>query len=221
MPACWAVLTRLSSTVARRTPTDCCQKLPLAWSQRRVIPSKEWPSKQIGGSFEVETTIGCKTRETFLHNFELFLMKFALELNMPFSKFTLAPLIKVDHSFRHYGHFVSGQHCAGGRGGGGCYTWDRNIRKIRQKRSSQCLISFATDCRLTVVCNLYYLSLSISTEKCPVTLLLKYNAKIVHLLVRSHYGTMWNVNGKNCFTSVLDISVQSWEHNSVGGSGLG
>ena len=26
------------------------------------------------------------------------------------------PRINVDHSFRHYGHFVSGQHCAGGRG---------------------------------------------------------------------------------------------------------
>ena len=35
---------------------------------------------------------------------------------MPFAKFTPAPRINVDHSFRHYGHFVSGQHCAGGRG---------------------------------------------------------------------------------------------------------
>ena len=55
-----------------------------------------------------------------LQNFGIFVMKFALELkNMPFAKFTPASLINVDQcSFRHYGHFVSGQRCAGGGGGG-------------------------------------------------------------------------------------------------------
>ena len=44
-------------------------------------------------------------------------MNFALEQqNMSFAQFTPAPRINVVHSFRHYGHFVSGQHCAGGRG---------------------------------------------------------------------------------------------------------
>ena len=40
---------------------------------------------------------------------------------IPFAKVPTAlssppPTINVDHSFRHYGHFVSGQHCAGGKG---------------------------------------------------------------------------------------------------------
>ena len=44
-------------------------------------------------------------------------MDFAPEpKNRPFDHFTPAPRINVDHSFRHYGHFVSGQHCAVGEG---------------------------------------------------------------------------------------------------------
>ena len=66
---------------------------------------------------ELGATIGCKTRET-LQNFGIFFMNFALEQKKisRLHQFTPAPRINVDHSFRHYGHFVSGQHCAGGRG---------------------------------------------------------------------------------------------------------
>ena len=60
-------------------------------------------------------------------------MNLALELKkMQFVKFNLPPtphIINVDHYFRHCGHFVSGQHCAGGRGGG-CFTWDWDIQKF-------------------------------------------------------------------------------------------
>ena len=41
------------------------------------------------------------------------------ELRTTAKKFTVSQIshpISVDHSFRHYRHFVSGQHCAGGRG---------------------------------------------------------------------------------------------------------
>ena len=55
------------------------------------------------------------------------------------------PLFNVDHSFRHYGHFVSGQHCGGRRGdvlpGVGILT--------NSPKTFKCLISFATDCRYT------------------------------------------------------------------------
>ena len=47
-------------------------------------------------------------------------MNFTLELkNMLFDRFP--PLISIDHSTLHYGHFMSGQDFAGGRGeeGGG------------------------------------------------------------------------------------------------------
>ena len=54
-----------------------------------------------------------------LQNFGIFLMNVAPQLKkITFAKFPPSPPINVDHSFRHYGHFVSGQHCAGGRGGG-------------------------------------------------------------------------------------------------------
>ena len=53
-----------------------------------------------------------------LQNFGIFLMNVAPQLKkITFAKFSPAPPINVDHSFRHYGHFVPGQHCAGGRGG--------------------------------------------------------------------------------------------------------
>ena len=53
-----------------------------------------------------------------LQNFGIFLMNVAPQLKkITFAKFPPAPPINVDHSFRHCGHFVSGQHCAGGRGG--------------------------------------------------------------------------------------------------------
>ena len=55
-----------------------------------------------------------------------------------FAKFPPAPPINVDHSFRHYGHFVSGQHCAGGRGGK--FYLGLGCSKIRQKRSSVSLL---------------------------------------------------------------------------------
>ena len=44
-------------------------------------------------------------------------MNFTLELKkkMSFAKFTPAPQINVHLSFRHYGDFMFGQHCAGGR----------------------------------------------------------------------------------------------------------
>ena len=48
------------------------------------------------------------------------------------------PPINVDHSFWHYGHFVSGQHCAGG--GGGKFYLGLGCSKIRQKRSSVSLL---------------------------------------------------------------------------------
>ena len=52
-----------------------------------------------------------------LQNFGIFLMNVAPQLKkITFAKFSPAPPINVDHSFRHYGHFVSGKHCAGGRG---------------------------------------------------------------------------------------------------------
>ena len=69
-------------------------------------------------------------------------MNFALELkNILLAPFTPTPLINVDHSFQHYGHFVSGQHCAGE---GGMSYLRLGYLKIHQKWS--CLISFATDC---------------------------------------------------------------------------
>ena len=53
-----------------------------------------------------------------LQNFGIFLMNVAPQLKkITFAKFSPAPPINVDHSFRYYGQFVSGQHCAGGRGG--------------------------------------------------------------------------------------------------------
>ena len=86
-------------------------------------------------------------RWDILQHFEIFLMNFALELKyMLFATFTPTPLINVDHFSRHYGHFVSGQYCAGGRrvvvvvvvggGGGGCFTWVWDIQKFAKKRSS-------------------------------------------------------------------------------------
>ena len=64
-----------------------------------------------------------------LQNFGIFLMNFVLQLkNIPFAKFPPAPPINVDHSYWHHRHFVSGQHCAGGRGG--CLTYDWNTRKF-------------------------------------------------------------------------------------------
>ena len=59
---------------------------------------------------------------------------------IPFAKFPPAPRINVDHSFHHYGHFVSGQHCAGGRGEGGKFYLGLGYSKIRHKRSSVSLI---------------------------------------------------------------------------------
>ena len=78
------------------------------------VAAKDWNS--LDPSIR-EATIGCKTRDT-LQNFGIFLMNVAPQLKkITFAKFPPAPPINVDHSFRHYGHFVSGQHCAGGRGG--------------------------------------------------------------------------------------------------------
>ena len=74
-------------------------------------------------------------------------MNFALEpKDMPFAQFTPAPLINVDHYFLHYyGHFVSGQHCAGGRGD---VLPGIGIFEQFAKKTVKCLIIFATDCRL-------------------------------------------------------------------------
>ena len=62
---------------------------------------------------------------------------------MPFAKFTPTPRINVDHSLRHYGHFVSGQHCAAGRGDvlPGVRIW------MNSQKTVKCPNSFATDCR--------------------------------------------------------------------------
>ena len=62
-----------------------------------------------------------------LQNFGIFLMNFALQLK-DIPNFPPPNPINVDHSFRHYGHFVSGQHCAGGRGG--CFTKDWDTQKF-------------------------------------------------------------------------------------------
>ena len=56
----------------------------------------------------------------------------------------LLPLIIVDHSSRHCGYFVSGQHCAGGMGYVGL-----GYSKIRQN-TVKCPNSFATDCRFNI-----------------------------------------------------------------------
>ena len=72
-------------------------------------------------------------------------MNFVPELkNMSFAKFNPATLINVDHPFRHYGHFVSGQHCVGGGG----YVLPGIGILENSPRTVKCLISFATDCRL-------------------------------------------------------------------------
>ena len=94
----------------------------------------------------VRATIGYKTRET-LYNLGIFLMNFALELKyMPFAKFLLATLIilimlltlSALWSFRIWPTLCRGE------SGGGCFTWDWDIRKFAKKRY---LISFGTDCR--------------------------------------------------------------------------
>ena len=60
------------------------------------------------------------------------------------------PPINVDHSFRHYGHFVSGQHCAGGRGrrggGGRAEVLPRFGILENSPKTVKCVINFATDC---------------------------------------------------------------------------
>ena len=89
-------------------------------------------------------TIGCKTRDT-LQNFGIFLMNVALQLkNIPFAKFPPSPPINVDHSFRHYSHFVSGQHCAGGGG----EVFRRFGMLENSPKTVKCVINFATDCRM-------------------------------------------------------------------------
>ena len=62
-----------------------------------------------------------------------------------FAKFPPAPPINVDHSFRHYGHFVSGQHCAGGRGGGKFYlqSWPKLCGTSLQNALPRPSISFS------------------------------------------------------------------------------
>ena len=51
------------------------------------------------------------------------------------------PPINVDHSFRHYGHLVSGQHCAGGRGD----VLPRFGILENSPKTVKCVINFATD----------------------------------------------------------------------------
>ena len=63
-----------------------------------------------------------------------------------FAKFPPALPINVDHSFRHYGHFVSGQHCAGGRG----EVLPRFGMLENSPKTVKCVITFETDCS----CNL-------------------------------------------------------------------
>ena len=71
-------------------------------------------------------------------------MNVALQLKkIPFAKFPPAPPINVDHSFRHYGHFVSGQPCAGGRGGD---VLPRFGILENSPKTVKCVINFATDC---------------------------------------------------------------------------
>ena len=53
--------------------------------------------------------------------------------------------INVDHSFRHYGHFVSGQHCTGGRGD----VKPRFGILENSPKTVKCVINFATDCSCT------------------------------------------------------------------------
>ena len=68
---------------------------------------------------------------------------------MTFAKFPPAPPINVDHSFRHYGHFVSGQHCAGERGGGGGGEGEvlpRFGMLENSPKTVKCVITFETDC---------------------------------------------------------------------------
>ena len=110
------------------------------WTQVWKLESREEAVVKTETPLHVSTTSTIprlqNSRDT-LQNFGIF---FALELkNMPFAKFTPAPVINVDHSLRHYGDFVSGQHCAEGKG---CLTWDRDIRKFAKNG----FISFATDC---------------------------------------------------------------------------
>ena len=72
-------------------------------------------------------------------------MNVALQLKkIPFAKFPPAPLINVDHSFRHYGHFVSGQHCAGGRGWGDVLPRFGILEN--SPKTIKCVINFATGC---------------------------------------------------------------------------
>ena len=79
-----------------------------------------------------------------LQNFGIFLMNAAPQLKkIPFAKFPPAPPINVDHSFRHYGHFVSGQHCAGGRGG---EVLPRFGMLENSPKTVKCVITFETDC---------------------------------------------------------------------------
>ena len=87
-----------------------------------------------------EATISCKTHDT------IFLMNVALQLNkILFAKFPPTPPINVDHSFRHYGHFVSGQHCAGGRG----EVLPRFGMLENSPKTVKCVINFETDCSVT------------------------------------------------------------------------
>ena len=53
------------------------------------------------------------------------------------------PPINVDHSFRNYGHVVSGQHCAGGGGGG---VLPRFGMLENSPKTVKCVINFETDC---------------------------------------------------------------------------
>ena len=70
-------------------------------------------------------------------------MYVALQLKkIQFAKFPPFPPINVDHSFRHYGHFMSGQHCAGGRED----VLPRFGILENSPKTVKCVINFATDC---------------------------------------------------------------------------
>ena len=105
----WDVTIKLSLAVA--------QPIRMLETDSRGQPSMEYGWMILRVVFLAMHIQSVAKLVTHSAKFWTFLMNVALQLKkIPFAKFPPAPPINVDHSFRHYGHFVSGQHCAGGRG---------------------------------------------------------------------------------------------------------
>ena len=125
-----------------------------------------------------------------------------------FAKF-FPPPINVDYSFRHYGHFVSGQHCAGGGGD----VLPRFGMLENSPKTVKCVINFETDCGL----------IRKSCKSFRNQQLLVCCEKLIHILPRHvmHLGPRLKIGKKFQWTGKqVDAVSFSNERGRLGGWSL-